>query len=47
MPPAGHIYSDLNKYINFYQDAIIVNTSLFLLRDNVVYIVDTFTKQLI
>jgi hypothetical protein len=47
MPPQGTTLYEIHNNLHFYQDSLVINQSLFLLRDNVVLIVDTFTKQVI
>ena len=47
LPPKYTVLSEIQKNIHFYQDALVVNQSLFLLRDNVIFIIDTFTRQIL
>ena len=47
LPPKLTVLHDIHKFIHFYSDALVINQSLFLLRDNIVFIVDTFTKQIL
>ena len=46
-PPVGSTQYEIHRAIHFYQDAVIVNQTLFLVRDNAIFVVDTFTKKVI
>jgi hypothetical protein len=37
----------IHRRIQFYQDFLIVNQTLFLLRDNAIFLVDTFTSRVV
>lgn len=47
--PPNHlnpVLHDIHRNIHFYQDMVVINSSIFLLRDNVVYIIDSMTLRL-
>jgi len=36
---------DAHKNLHFYQDVLVVNQTLFLLRDNIIFVVDMMKKE--
>jgi hypothetical protein len=47
MPPQISSQYNIHRKIQFYQDFLIVNQTLFLLRDNAIFLVDTFTTKVV
>lgn len=47
LPPKESIQYDIHRALHFYQDSVIVNQTLFLVRDNAIILVDTFTRKVI
>jgi len=46
LPSSGGQLVEAHRNIHFYQDALVVNQTLFLLRDNIIFVVDMGKKAL-
>ena len=44
LPPQGYSQYDIHRRLPFYQDSLTVNQTLFLLRDNAIFLIDIQSK---
>ena len=46
-PPVGTVQHEIHRSLHFYQDSVIVNQTLFLVRDNTIFQVNTSNRKIV
>ena len=46
-PPVGTVQHEIHRTLHFYQDSVIVNQTLFLVRDNTIFQVNTSNRKIV